>query len=344
MKISDMSAQAPVGTTLALLERMLKVMSAVQARVHYAFKQELKLLAAIIRDYTDDSYEYQPEDGMPKAKRSDYDQVEIIPVSDPNAATMSQRVVQYQAVIQLAQQAPQIYDLQALHRQMLEVLGIKNVAKLIPNDDDKKPKDPVMENMDILKGTPAKAFIYQDHKAHIQTHMALIQDPQMQQMIQQNPMASQILGSVHAHIAEHMGFEYRRMVEEQLGAQLPAPDQELPEQLELQVSRLVAEASQRVVAISQAQMAQQDAEQKAQDPVLQMQMQQIQLEAQEIQRKAMKDQAEVQLKQAELQLREKEMSMKAVEIQNEQAMKAAIAENEQQLRAADIEAKRSRGG
>jgi len=344
MKISDMSAQAPVGTTLALLERMLKVMSAVQARVHYAFKQELKLLAAIIRDYTDDSYEYQPEDGMPKAKRSDYDQVEIIPVSDPNAATMSQRVVQYQAVIQLAQQAPQIYDLQALHRQMLEVLGIKNVAKLIPNDDDKKPKDPVMENMDILKGTPAKAFIYQDHKAHIQTHMALIQDPQMQQMIQQNPMASQILGSVHAHIAEHMGFEYRRMVEEQLGAQLPAPDQELPEQLELQVSRLVAEASQRVVAISQAQMAQQDAEQKAQDPVLQMQMQQIQLEAQEIQRKAMKDQAEVQLKQAELQLREKEMAIKAVEIQNEQAMKAAIAENEQQLRAADIEAKRSRGG
>jgi hypothetical protein len=344
MKISDMSAQAPVGTTLALLERMLKVMSAVQARVHYAFKQELKLLAAIIRDYTDDSYEYQPEDGMPKAKRSDYDQVEIIPVSDPNAATMSQRVVQYQAVIQLAQQAPQIYDLQALHRQMLEVLGIKNVAKLIPNDDDKKPKDPVMENMDILKGTPAKAFIYQDHKAHIQTHMALIQDPQMQQMIQQNPMASQILGSVHAHIAEHMGFEYRRMVEEQLGAQLPAPDQELPEQLELQVSRLVAEASQRVVAISQAQMAQQDAEQKAQDPVLQMQMQQIQLEAQEIQRKAQKDQMDAALKQAELQLREKEMSMKAVEIQNEQAMKAAIAENEQQLRAADIEAKQLRGG
>jgi hypothetical protein len=344
MKISDMSAQAPVGTTLALLERMLKVMSAVQARVHYAFKQELKLLAAIIRDYTDDSYEYQPEDGMPKAKRSDYDQVEIIPVSDPNAATMSQRVVQYQAVIQLAQQAPQIYDLQALHRQMLEVLGIKNVAKLIPNDDDKKPKDPVMENMDILKGTPAKAFIYQDHKAHIQVHMALLQDPQMQQMIQQNPMASQITGSVHAHIAEHMGFEYRRQIEEQLGAPLPSPEEEMPEQLELQVSRLVAEASQRVVAMSQAQAAQQDAEQKAQDPVLQMQMQQLQLEAQEIQRKAQKDQADVQLKQAELQLKEREMEMKAVEIQNEQAMKAAIAENEQQLRAADIEAKQSRGG
>lgn len=344
MKISDMSAQAPVGTTLALLERMLKVMSAVQARVHYAFKQELKLLAAIIRDYTDDTYEYEPEDGVPKAKRSDYDKVEIIPVSDPNAATMSQRVVQYQAVIQLAQQAPQIYDLQALHRQMLEVLGIKNVAKLIPNKDDLKPKDPVLENMDILKGTAAKAFIYQDHKAHIQVHMALIQDPQMQQMIQQNPMGSQIMGALHAHIAEHTGFEYRRMVEQQLGAPLPSPEEEMPEQLELQVSRLVAEASQRVVAMSQAQSAQQEAEQKAQDPVLQMQMQQLQLEAQEIQRKAMKDQAEVQLKQAELQLKEREMEIKAVEIQNEQAMKAAIAENEQQLRAADIEAKQSRGG
>ena len=344
MKISDMSAQAPVGTTLALLERMLKVMSAVQARVHYAFKQELKLLAAIIRDYTDDTYEYEPEDGVPKAKQSDYDMVEIIPVSDPNAATMSQRVVQYQAVIQLAQQAPQIYDLQALHRQMLEVLGIKNVAKLIPNKDDLKPKDPVLENMDILKGTSAKAFIYQDHKAHIQVHMALLQDPQMQQMIQQNPMASQITGAVHAHIAEHMGFEYRRQIEQQLGAPLPSPEEDMPEQLELQVSRLVAEASQRVVAISQAQSAQQEAEQKAQDPVLQMQMQQLQLEAQEIQRKAQKDQMDAALKQAELQLREKEMQMKATEIENEQALKATIAENEQQLRAADIEAKQLKGG
>jgi len=344
MKISDMSAQAPVGTTLALLERMLKVMSAVQARVHYAFKQELKLLAAIIRDYTDESYEYEPEDGVPKAKQSDYDTVEIIPVSDPNAATMSQRVVQYQAVIQLAQQAPQIYDLQALHRQMLEVLGIKNVAKLIPNKDDLKPKDPITENMDLLKGTAAKAFIYQDHKAHMQVHMALLQDPQMQQMIQQNPMGSQITGAVHAHIAEHMGFEYRRQIEEQLGAPLPSPEEEMPEQLELQVSRLVAEASKRVVSISQTQSAQQEAQQKAQDPVLQMQMQQLQLEAQEIQRKAQKDQMDVAIKQAELQLKEKELDMKATEKENEQQMRAAIAENEQQLKAAEIDSRQFRGG
>jgi hypothetical protein len=244
----------------------------------------------------------------------------------------------------LAQQAPQIYDLQALHRQMLEVLGIKNVAKLIPNKDDLKPKDPITENMDLLKGTAAKAFIYQDHKAHMQVHMALLQDPQMQQMIQQNPMGSQITGAVHAHIAEHMGFEYRRQIEEQLGAPLPSPEEEMPEQLELQVSRLVAEASKRVVSISQTQSAQQEAQQKAQDPVLQMQMQQLQLEAQEIQRKAQKDQMDVAIKQAELQLKEKELDMKATEKENEQQMRAAIAENEQQLKAAEIDSRQFRGG
>jgi hypothetical protein len=307
MKISDMSAQAPVGTTLALLERMLKVMSAVQARVHYAFKQELKLLSAIIRDYTDDKYDYDPLSGERHAKQSDYDMVEIIPVSDPNAATMSQRVVQYQAVIQLSQTAPQIYNLPQLHRQMLEVLGIKNAAKLVPTNDDEKPMDPVSENMDVLNGKPVKAFIYQDHEAHIQVHMNAIQDPTVQQIVGQNPRANQIMAAMQAHIAEHVGFAYRRKIEEQLGIPLPAPDDEIPEELELQVSRLAAEASKRVLANSQAEAAQQRAQQQAQDPIVQMQQQELMLKQAEQQRKAQKDQLDIQIKQAELALKEKEM-------------------------------------
>ena len=307
MKISDMSAQAPVGTTLALLERMLKVMSAVQARVHYAFKHELKLLSAIIRDYTDDKYDYDPLSGERHAKQADYDMVEIIPVSDPNAATMSQRVVQYQAVIQLSQTAPQIYNLPQLHRQMLEVLGIKNAAKLVPTNDDEKPMDPVSENMDVLNGKPVKAFIYQDHEAHIQVHMSAMQDPIVQQLVGQNPRANQIMAAMQAHIAEHVGFAYRRRVEEQLGIPLPAPNDEIPEELELQVSRLAAEASKRVLANSQAEVAQKRAQQQAQDPIVQMQQQELVLKQAEQQRKAQKDQLDIQLKQAELALKEKEM-------------------------------------
>jgi hypothetical protein len=302
-----MSAQAPVGTTLALLERMLKVMSAVQARVHYAFKQELKLLSAIIRDYTDDKYDYDPLSGERHAKQSDYDMVEIIPVSDPNAATMSQRVVQYQAVIQLSQTAPQIYNLPQLHRQMLEVLGIKNAAKLVPTNDDEKPMDPVSENMDVLNGKPVKAFIYQDHEAHIQVHMSAMQDPIVQQLVGQNPRANQIMAAMQAHIAEHVGFAYRRRVEEQLGIPLPAPGDEIPEELELQVSRLAAEASKRVLANSQAEVAQKRAQQQTQDPIVQMQQQELMLKQAEQQRKAQKDQLDIQLKQAELALKEKEM-------------------------------------
>jgi hypothetical protein len=307
MKISDMSAQAPVGTTLALLERMLKVMSAVQARVHYAFKHELKLLSAIIRDYTDDKYDYDPLSGERHAKQADYDMVEIIPVSDPNAATMSQRVVQYQAVIQLSQTAPQIYNLPQLHRQMLEVLGIKNAAKLVPTNDDEKPMDPVSENMDVLNGKPVKAFIYQDHEAHIQVHMSAMQDPIVQQLVGQNPRANQIMAAMQAHIAEHVGFAYRRRVEEQLGIPLPAPGDEIPEELELQVSRLAAEASKRVLANSQAEVAQKRAQQQTQDPIVQMQQQELVLKQAEQQRKAQKDQLDIQLKQAELALKEKEM-------------------------------------
>ena len=324
MKISDMSAQAPVGTTLALLERMLKVMSAVQARVHYAFKQELKLLAAIIRDYTDDEYDYEPTEGVRRAKQSDYDMVEIIPVSDPNAATMSQRVVQYQAVIQLSQTAPQIYDMPQLHRQMLEVLGIKDAAKLVPVEDDEKPTDPVMENMNAMNLKPLKAFIYQDHEAHIAVHMNAMQDPLIQQMIGQNPQANQIAAALQAHIAEHVGFAYRRRIEEQLGIPLPAPGEEMPEELELQVSRLVAEASKRVLANSQAEAAQQQAMQQAQDPIVQMQQQELAIKQGELALKEKKVQIDAAAKADELALREKEFAVKAAQAADQLQQKSEL--------------------
>ena len=324
MKISDMSAQAPVGTTLALLERMLKVMSAVQARVHYAFKQELKLLAAIIRDYTDDEYDYEPTEGVRRAKQSDYDMVEIIPVSDPNAATMSQRVVQYQAVIQLSQTAPQIYDMPQLHRQMLEVLGIKDAAKLVPVEDDEKPTDPVMENMNAMNLKPLKAFIYQDHEAHIAVHMNAMQDPIIQQMIGQNPQANQIGAALQAHIAEHVGFAYRRRIEEQLGIPLPAPGEEMPEELELQVSRLVAEASKRVLANSQAEVAQKQAMQQAQDPIVQMQQQELAIKQGELALKEKKIQVDAAAKADELALREKELVVKAAQAADQLQQKSEL--------------------
>ena len=324
MKISDMSAQAPVGTTLALLERMLKVMSAVQARVHYSFKQELKLLAGIIRDYTDDTYDYEPVDGPRRAKQSDYDMVEIIPVSDPNAATMSQRVVQYQAVIQLSQTAPQIYNLPQLHRQMLEVLGIRDAAKLVPVEEDEKPTDPVTENMNVMNGKPVKAFIYQDHEAHITVHMSAIQDPNIQQLIGQNPMANQIGAAIQAHIAQHVGFAYRRRIEEQLGIPLPSPEEEMPEELELQVSRLVAESAKRVLANSQAEAAQQQAQQQAQDPIVQMQQAELQIKQGELALKEKKLQVDAASKADELGLREKELQVKAAQAVDELKQKAEI--------------------
>jgi hypothetical protein len=324
MKISDMSAQAPVGTTLALLERMLKVMSAVQARVHYSFKQELKLLAGIIRDYTDNTYDYEPVDGPRRAKQSDYDMVEIIPVSDPNAATMSQRVVQYQAVIQLSQTAPQIYNLPQLHRQMLEVLGIRDAAKLVPVEEDEKPTDPVTENMNVMNGKPVKAFLYQDHEAHITVHMSAIQDPNIQQLIGQNPRANQIGAAIQAHIAQHVGFAYRRRIEEQLGIPLPSPEEEMPEELELQVSRLVAESAKRVLANSQAEAAQQQAQQQAQDPIVQMQQAELQIKQGELALKEKKIQVDAATKADELGLREKELQVKAAQAADEMKQKAEI--------------------
>ena len=311
MKISDMSANAPVGTTLALLERTLKTMGAVQARVHYSMKQEFKLLKGIIRDYSPAEYEYDPQGNDRQVKQSDYDLVEVIPVSDPNSSTMAQRIMQYQAVIQLAQGAPQIYDLPLLHRQMIEVLGIKNAEKLIPGADDQTPKDPISENMAFLNGKPTKAFIYQDHEAHIAAHTAFMQDPMIAAQIGQNPMAQKIQAAAMAHIAEHLAFLYRKKVEEQIGVPLPAPDASLPEDIEVQVSRLVAQGAAQLLQLNKAQQQQQQAQQQAQDPLVQMQQAELQLKGQAEQTKAQKVQADIEMAKAKLELENKRIDTQA---------------------------------
>ena len=311
MKISDMSANAPVGTTLALLERQLKTMSAVQARVHYSMKQEFKLLKEIIRDNTPSEYDYKPLGGNPQVKREDYDCCEVIPVSDPNSATMAQRIMQYQAVIQLSQSAPQIYDLPQLHRQMIEVLGVRNAEKLVPIEDDMKPRDPISENMAFLNGKPVKAFIYQDHDAHIAVHTSIMQDPLLMAQIGQNPQAQKMMAEIQAHISEHLAFAYRKKVEEQLGVPLPKPDEDLPEDVEVELSRLVAQAAAQVLAKDKAQAQQQQAQQMAQDPLVQMQQQELQIKAQEAQIKAQKVQGDLQIRQAELQIKAQEAAKKA---------------------------------
>jgi hypothetical protein len=302
MKVSDMSANSPVGTTLAILERTLKVMSAVQARIYYAMKQEFKLLKGIIRDYTPTEYSYEPEVGSRRAKQSDYDNVDVIPVSDPNAATMSQKVVQYQAVMQMAQANPQIYDQVELNKQMLEVLGVKNINKLIPSSDDQTPKDPVSENMNIINGKPVKAFIYQDHKAHIEVHMSAMQDPKILQLVGQNPQANAIQAAAMAHINEHVAFEYRRQLEEQLGVPLPKPDETLPEDIEFELSKVMAEAAKKLAAKSASEVQQEQVQQQQQDPILQMQQQELQLKAQDLQIKQQKTQADISIEQARLEL------------------------------------------
>lgn len=318
MNVADMSANSPVGTTLAILERTLKVMSAVQARIHYSMKQEFRLLKTIIADYTPEEYSYEPADGDRKAKKSDYDAVDVIPVSDPNASTMAQKVVQYQAVIQLAQQAPQIYDLPELHREMIEVLGVKNAKKLIPGTAEQKPRDPLTENMNALVGKPLKAFMYQDQAAHIQAHNAFLQDPTTAAIIGQNPMAQQIQAQMQAHIAEHFGFQYRQQIENQIGSTLPYvngekddEDKVLPEDYEIQMSRLVAQASQQLLQQNQAQAAQQQAQQQAEDPMVQIAKEELAIKGQEVQRKAAKDQAEAQFKAESLRLQDKKMEMDA---------------------------------
>lgn len=302
MNISDMSANAPVGTTLAILERTLKPMAAVQSRIHYAMKQEFKLLRKIIAEYAPEEYTYMPDRGEPRARRADYAMVEVIPVSDPNSSTMAQRVVQYQTVLQMAQAAPQIYDLPQLHRQMIEVLGIKNADKLVPTKDDMKPADPVSENMNALVGKPIKAFMYQDHAAHIATHQAFMEDPSIMGFIGQNPAAQQIMGALTAHMAEHVAFSYRQQMEEKMGVPLNNPNEELPKEFEVQLARLLAEAGQQLTQENQAKAAEAAAQQQAQDPIVQMQQQELQLRAAEQQRKAQKDQADAALSAARLQL------------------------------------------
>ena len=313
MKISDMSSQAPVGTTFAILERQLKVMSAVQARMHFAFKQELKLLAHLIKQDSPEDYTYEPEYGSKSAKQSDYDNVDIIPVSDPNAATLSQRVVQYQAVIQMAQQAPEIYDLPELHRRMLEIMGVKGADKLVPLPDDQKPKDPVSENMALLRSEPTKAFFYQDHQSHIQVHMSMIQDPSIQQLIGQNPKAPMIQAAIMAHIAEHVAFKYRQDIEQRLGMPIPDTDEKMAPQIELQLSGMMAQAAAQVLQQSQQHNAQQQAQQQAQDPLVQMQQQELQIRQQEVQIKQQEAQNRAQEAQAKLALEDRKIQMQALE-------------------------------
>ena len=311
MNISDMSANAPVGTTLALLERTLKPMAAVQARVHYAMKQEFKLLKVLMAEYAPMEYAYQPIRGEIGARQADYMMIDVIPVSDPNSSTMAQRVVQYQAVLQMSQQAPQIYDLPQLHRQMIEVLGVKNADKLVPVTDDMKPADPVSENMAALTGKPMKAFIYQDHEAHIATHTSFMQDPMIAQTIGQNPQAQQIMASLQAHIAEHLGFKYRRDIEERLGVDLPIPNANLPEEVEVDLARLVAKAGVQLAQEHQKQAAQQQAQQQAQDPMVQIKQQEVQIKQQDVERKTQKDKVDAMIDTRKLELEEQEMMMDA---------------------------------
>jgi hypothetical protein len=306
LQVSDMSAQAPVGTTLAILERTLKIMSAVQARIHYSMHEEFRLLKEIIRDFTPPDYDYDPVDGDRRAKQSDYDQVDVIPVSDPNAATMSQKVVQYQAVLQLAQTAPQLYDMPLLHRQMLDVLGIKNYTKLVPTEDDTRPRDPITENQNILMGKPVKAFLYQDHQAHIAVHMGAMQDPKIQQIVGQNPQAQMLQAAMMAHINEHVGYEYRKQMEASMGIQLPNyeedEDIEIPKQMEVQISQAAAQATQQLLQQHMQEAQQQQAQQQMQDPIIQMQMQELQIKQAEVQRKIAKDQADAAAREKQLQI------------------------------------------
>ncbi|NDG62483.1 MAG: hypothetical protein EBY29_03320 [Planctomycetes bacterium] len=347
LNVSDMSAQAPVGTTLAILERVLKVMSAVQARVHYTMKQEFKLLAAIIRDNTPEDYDYEPEVGNAAAKRSDYDKVDVLPVSDPNASTMAQRVVQYQAVIQLAQGAPQIYDLPFLHRQMIETLGIKNVQKIIPMREDAKPMDPVSENMAVLVGKPVKAFLFQDHDSHLAVHMAAIQDPKIAQIMGQNPQAQMIMGAAMAHVMEHVAMKYRMEIEKQLGVPLPIPPKaalpgkdetdsdegHMPPQVEVELSALMAQAAGKLLQKDQAEAQQQQAQQQQQDPLVQMQQQELQIKQQQLQIEQQALQLKAQQAQTEAQIAQAEQTRKA----NKDVMDAASRADELEFKKQELE-------
>ena len=338
IQASDMSANAPVGTTLAILERTLKSMSAIQARIHYAMKQEFQLLKDIIRDYTPEEYDYEPTEGSRMAKQSDYDMVFVIPVSDPNAATMAQKVVQYQAALQLAQTAPQLYDLPVLHRQMLDVLGIKNYQKLVPLPEDMKPQDPVTENQNVLMMKPVKAFAHQNHPAHIQVHMAAIQDPKIQTLLANNPMAQQLMQAMMSHVNEHIGFEYRNQISQQMGMPLPAQhdthmegeqDLNMTPEMEAQLSPLMAQAAQKLLMQNQQQAQQQQAQQQAQDPIIQLQQQELQIKMAEQQRKSKKDQDDFQLKMQQIQLEAKRIAAQQETEGAKMAIQASLAKRKE---------------
>ena len=344
LDISDMSANAPVGTTLAILERTLKPMAAVQARVHYSMKQEFKLLKELMAENAPPEYTYIPARGDVMAKQGDYNMIEVIPVSDPNNTTMAQRVVQYQTVLQMAQAAPQIYDLPQLHRQMIDVLGVKNAEKLIPTSEEAAPLDPVSENMAFLVGKPVKAFIYQDHKAHIAAHKAFMEDPTIAAAIGQNPQGKQIMAAIQAHIAEHTAFLYRQQIEEKLGVPLPPPDAELPEEIEIQLSRMIAEGGKQVTQQSKQQQAQKQAEEKAKDPVLQLQQKEMQIKEQEVQRKAQKDQTDAQAKQAEAQRKAMKDQSDAQLAQQKLQLEGQLAQMKMQIEQAELELDERKAG
>jgi hypothetical protein len=343
LQISDMSAAAPVGTTLAILERTLKVMSAVQARIHYSLKQELKLLKRIISDNAPDEYDYEPEEGSRKAKKSDYKNVDVIPVSDPNASTMAQKIVQYQAVMQLAAQSPNLFNMPLLYRQMLDVLSIKNAHKLIPLPDDMKPKDPVTEYQDVLMMKPVKAFQYQDHQAHITVHMSAMQDPKIAQLLQNNPAAQQLQAAMQAHVNEHLGFQYRVEIEKQLGISLPAQTDEAGEEtnmdpdVEAKLAPLLAQAATRLLQQNHQEVAKQQAQQQAQDPLVQMQQQELQIKQAEQQRKAQKDQSDAKLKEEQLQIERSRIDTQAaIETAKTQAQIESTRESEKLKITADM--------
>jgi hypothetical protein len=337
MKVSDMSAQAPVGTTLAILERTLKIMSAVQARIHYSMQEELRLLKSIIRDYTPSDYGYQPSTGDREIKQSDYDQCDVIPVSNPNAATMSQKVVQYQAVLQLAQTAPQLYDLPLLHRQMLDVMGIHNYQKLVPMEDDVRPRDPITENQNVLMLKPVKAFLYQDHQAHIQVHSMAMQDPKVQATLAQNPQAQQMMAELQAHIAEHLGFEYRKQMEATMGVTLPNYEEDeeivIPKEMEVEISKRAAEASQILLQQNLQEAQQQENQEQLKDPVVQMQMQELAIKKAEQERKVAKDLLDAQARQKQLQIDQErvEVEKERIDSQIEIAGANLAAKHEQEM-------------
>jgi len=294
VKAADMNAEAPVGTTLAILERSMKVMSAVQARLHSSMRDELRLLSNIVRDFGPEAYPYE-EDGQEMTSQDFDERVDIVPVSDPNAGTMAQRIMQYQAALQLAAQAPEMYDMQLLHRQMLEILNIRDADKIVPLEDEIPPIDPVSENMELLNGKPIRAYIYQDHDAHIKVHMSFVQDPKILEIMSKSPNAQKAFNAMAAHIQEHLAFKYRLEIEKELGVQLPPPGEPLPEDIELRISRLVAAAAEQLLGKNQREAQQQINQQQMQDPVIQMQQKELQIKELEAQAKAQKDMAKIQL-------------------------------------------------